>query len=285
MKKDAGSSDGILSFLGGNRKVGVNAGEKKESIFSNIGSAVRYTLILSMLFWWLPIIGQAIAGYVGGRVGGTPAKGMVATLMSVLIVLGAIAVLSSGIIRGFDFLNANPEQTAASVGEMSALLGSLLGSMLTFLHGFFDTMGLTTSMMINLYIITVVFGMVGGVISAQRSKEASRNAPVERVFMPRSLAAHVHGKKLGFEDFDDRLSIRRVKAPEQRVAIACNSLVRGTVAREEPKAISAGDVPVAVQDAEQRESPFTGLIHRAEKNDPEKERVRHNLSREDMEYV
>ncbi|MCL2607539.1 MAG: hypothetical protein FWD92_03150 [Methanomassiliicoccaceae archaeon] len=284
MGKGAENSDGLLSFLGGNRKVGVNAGEKKESVFSNIGSAIRYTLLLSMLFWWLPIIGQAIAGYVGGRVGGSPAKGMVATLMSVMIVMGAIAILSSGIIRGFGFLLADPEQTAASIGEMSAVLGSLLTTLLTFLQGFFDTMGLTTSMMINIYIITVVFGMVGGVISSQRSKEAKRSAPVERVFMPRSLAAYVHGKKLGFEDFDDRLSIQRSKVPERRVVV-CNSLVRSSVAREEPKAISAGSVPVAAQEAEQRESPFTGLIHRAEKNDPEKERTRHSLTREDMEYV
>src|SRR3989454_8696076 len=33
-------------------------------------SAMKYVLALSVLLWWLPTIGQMIAGYIGGRCAG-----------------------------------------------------------------------------------------------------------------------------------------------------------------------------------------------------------------------
>ncbi|HPP45635.1 MAG TPA: hypothetical protein PK446_07570, partial [Methanomassiliicoccaceae archaeon] len=30
-------------------------------------SAMKYTFALSLLLWWLPVFGQMVAGYVGGR--------------------------------------------------------------------------------------------------------------------------------------------------------------------------------------------------------------------------
>jgi hypothetical protein len=90
---------------------------------------------------------------------------------------------------------------------------------------------------------------------------------------------------LGYGNFDDRISIQQSKAPEQKVVVVHRSLARKASAREEPKALPAADVPQAAKEAEERESPFAGLIHRAEKNDPEKERARHSNSKEEMEYV
>ncbi|MCL2143038.1 MAG: hypothetical protein FWH44_02105 [Methanomassiliicoccaceae archaeon] len=291
MGKDPGDSAGILSFLGGNRKVGACAEEKKESIFGNIGAAIRYTLLLSMLLWWIPLLGQAVAGYVGGRKAGTPARGMAATLVAVLALMGVAMVISSGIIAGFDFLNTEPAELVTSLKMDFPLLGSLFGGIMWFLQNAFGIITGTTSMKLNIYIITVVFGLAGGTLADLHAKEAVRNMPEDggRVFIPRSLAAYVKGKKLGFENFDDRLSIQQSKIPEQQKIVTVHrSLVRGAAARSEkaiPAAASAAVAEtVAVQEAEQRESPFAGLIHRAEKNDPERERVRHDAA-EDMEYV
>jgi len=49
----------------------------------NFWSAVKYTFGLSLLLWWLPVFGQMIAGYVGGRRAGAPWKGMIAALLPV----------------------------------------------------------------------------------------------------------------------------------------------------------------------------------------------------------
>jgi len=288
---NAGDSAGILSFLGGNRKIGAGADEKKESMFANLGSALRITLLLSMLLWWLPLIGHAIAGYVGGRAAGTPARGAAVTLVAVMALMALAMVISSGLIGGFDFLNSNPEELVAAVGLDFPILGKLLSWILIFLQNAFGVVTGTTSMKLNIYVITVVFGMAGGTLASLHTKEVAKGKPDDggRIFIPRSLAAYVKGKKLGFDNFDDHLSIQQSKVPEQKIVTVHKSLVRGVTAREEPKAVAAGaaaaPVPVTVQEAEQRESPFAGLIHRAEKNDPEAERVRHRDPAEDMEYV
>jgi hypothetical protein len=288
--KEAGDGAGLLSFLGGKRKISAGAEDKKESLFGNIFGAIRWTLMLSMLLWWIPLIGQALAGYVGGRVAGTPARGMVATLMAALALIGVMMVISSGLIGGFDFLNTEPGELIVAVGMDFPLLGWLLTGILMFMQGFFSVFGATTSMKINVYIITVAFGLIGGILADRHAKEAAKASSENGGrFMPRSLAAYLKGKKLGYENFDDRLSMEQSKVPEQKIVTVHKTMVRKTTAREEPAALPAGagavTETVAVQEAEQRESPFAGLIHRAEKNDPEKERVRHSNSKEDMEYV
>ncbi|MCL2785920.1 MAG: hypothetical protein FWD81_01680 [Methanomassiliicoccaceae archaeon] len=286
MGKNTEDGAGFLSFLG-KRKVEVCTKDKKECVISNIFSAIRYTLLISMLLWWIPIVGQALAGYVGGRKAGTPARGMVATLASVLVLIGLMTIISSGIIGGLNFLNSEPRELVEAIGMDFPLLGWLLAGILWYMQAFFAFFGGTTSMKVNIYIITVVFGLIGGVIADQHAKEVARGAPKDtgRTFMPRSLAAYVQGKKLGFENFDDRLSIQRSKVPEQKIVTVHKTLVRKPAAREEPVALPAADATPAAQEAEQRESPFAGLIHRAEKNDPERERVRHGNSKEDLEYV
>ncbi|MDR2866078.1 MAG: hypothetical protein LBV13_01535 [Methanomassiliicoccaceae archaeon] len=287
MAKDDGNSVGLLSFMGGTRKIGVSAEGKKEGIFSNMFPAIRWTFMLSMLLWWIPIVGQATAGYIGGRTAGTPARGMVATLLVALALIGITIVLSSGVIAGFDFLNTDPGEAIAAIGMDFPLLGWILEGILWVLQGVCGTVLGSTSMKVNIYIITIVFGLIGGLTADMHRKEVVRSTPDEgkRVFMPRSLAAYLQGKKLGFGNFDDQLSMQASKVPEQKVVTIHKTLIRKPSAREEPAALPAADAPPAAQEAEQRDSPFAGLIHRAEKNDPEKERVRHSASKDDLEYV
>ncbi|MDR0778820.1 MAG: hypothetical protein LBE48_05240 [Methanomassiliicoccaceae archaeon] len=286
--KNNKGSVGHLSFLGGSRKIGVGAEKKKESLFGTMFSAMRWTIMISMLLWWFPFACQVLAGYIGGRKAGSSAKGMVSALLSALILIGVTVVISSGFIGGFDFLNTEPSEAIAALGMDFPLLGTVLEWMLLFLQGAMGTVTGTTSMKLNIYIITVVFGLIGGITAELRARETARKTPEEeggRRFMPRSLAAYVRGKKLGFENFDDRLSMQQSKAQEQpKIVTVHRSLVRRPTAVSEPAAIPA-EVSPAVQEAEERESPFAGLIHRAEKNDPEKERVRHSNSKDDTQYV
>ncbi|MDR0791298.1 MAG: hypothetical protein LBE47_02035 [Methanomassiliicoccaceae archaeon] len=287
MDKNTKGSAGPLSFLSGNRKIGVSTEEKKEGHFGSMFSAMRWTIMISLLLWWFPFVCQVLAGYVGGRRTGSPAKGMVAALMSAIIMIGVTTVISSGAIGGFDFLNTEPSVAIEALGMDFPLLGTILGWMLLFLQGALGTVTGTTSMMVNIYIITVVFGLIGGIVADMRKREAAHGAPKDggRIFMPRSLAAYVLGKKLGYENFDDRLSIQRSKVPEQKVVtVHRSSLVRKPTAVSEPTTVSV-EVSPAVQQAEDRESPFAGLIHREEKNDPEKERARHSSSKDDTQYV
>jgi len=51
--------------------------------------------LLSLLLWWIPVLGPAVAGYVGGRKAGTPLRGAVAALIPISVAFGAFAVLAS----------------------------------------------------------------------------------------------------------------------------------------------------------------------------------------------
>ena len=44
-------------------------------------SAVKYSFILTVLLWWLPVFGQMVAGFVSGRRAGKPWKGVLAALL------------------------------------------------------------------------------------------------------------------------------------------------------------------------------------------------------------
>ncbi|MCX6657291.1 MAG: hypothetical protein NTY62_01170, partial [Euryarchaeota archaeon] len=70
---------------------------KSSNVVFSFWSAAKYTLILSLMLWWLPMFGQMIAGYVGGRRAGGPWKGVAA---SIIPVVGLYAVMT-GFQTGF----------------------------------------------------------------------------------------------------------------------------------------------------------------------------------------
>jgi len=79
--------------------------------------AVKYTFVLTLLLWWLPIFGQMIAGYVGGRRAGSPIKAIVAAFVPVVAIYTIIYLFSSGIlpsqVNGFTI---NPELLFTNFG-------------------------------------------------------------------------------------------------------------------------------------------------------------------------
>lgn len=87
------------------------APEKKKG---RLGPAVGWMLVLSLLLFWLPILGMFIAGLVGGRKAGSVGMAIVAVLVPAAVVgllmfflataltgmpiLGAIAGFGSGVL-------------------------------------------------------------------------------------------------------------------------------------------------------------------------------------------
>lgn len=83
---------------------------------------------LAILIGWIPIVGSAIAGYVGGRKAGSPGRGFVAGLIPAVIVgvlVGLILTLFDlpviGTVTGFAItvwvaIEAIPLLIAAAVG-------------------------------------------------------------------------------------------------------------------------------------------------------------------------
>ena len=135
-------------------------------------SAAKYTFILSLLLWWLPIFGQMIAGYVGGRRAGTPNKGMLAALVPVIAIFALFSLADMG------YLPSTINGTGLSSGELVGaiaveipILEPYLNFIMNYLSSFLDAIQTTTSLRLDSYIITVAFAYVGGILADQTRKE------------------------------------------------------------------------------------------------------------------
>jgi hypothetical protein len=140
-------------------------------------SASKYVLILSLMLWWLPLFGQMIAGYVGGRRAGGPWKGVVAAILPVMCLWA--------VMTGFD-TGALPSHVGG-VAIAPAAVGSSLSTSVPFISpyiqfssdyvgSFVDALEGSSPYGINLYIITVAFAYVGGVLAEQNRREIEFNS-------------------------------------------------------------------------------------------------------------
>jgi len=145
---------------------------KKAKVTYSFWSAVKYTTILSFLLWWLPIFGQMIAGYVGGRRAGTPWKGALAALIPVIIIFAVLGGIDMGWIPttffGIDF---TPQAIMAAIGSYIPLIEPYLNFTMLYLDSFLAAIQSTTSLRLDSYIITVAFAYIGGILSDQTRRE------------------------------------------------------------------------------------------------------------------
>jgi len=124
---------------------------------NNTMTGAVWTFILSVLLFWLPLIGYAVAGFVGGRKAGSPGRGFVAVLIPsiTIFIMGAIIL---GIQGGI-----------APIAEVS---GSFETAGKDIFPGFFtllETLDLNAAG--NAVSILIPFGLIGGLIAQQNSRE------------------------------------------------------------------------------------------------------------------
>ena len=140
----------------------------------SIGSAVRYVFVLSLLLWWLPTIGQMIAGYVGGRRAGGPWRGVVAAILPVAV----IVALAWGWDRGYlapylGGLAAVPSTLGQAVSAAVPPATPYVDFVLAYFAAFVGALKATLSMGTNGYLVTVVFAYIGGILADQARREAA----------------------------------------------------------------------------------------------------------------
>lgn len=98
----------------------------------SIGSAILWMFVLSLLLFWLPIIGPLIAGFVGGRKAGNVGDAILAVILPALV-FGAVLFFIASVLTGLPvvgfFAGAGGVVLAlAHVGPL--LLGAILGAVL-----------------------------------------------------------------------------------------------------------------------------------------------------------
>jgi hypothetical protein len=109
------------------------AGEKAMGKKGSLGGAMAWMFVLSLLLFWLPLLGMFIAGLVGGRKAGGVGTALAAVLLPAVVVAGVMFLLATaltgmpvlGVIAGFGtgvliVANVVPLLAGAVVGGLLA---------------------------------------------------------------------------------------------------------------------------------------------------------------------
>ena len=135
-------------------------------------SAAKYVLILSLILWWLPMFGQMIAGYVGGRRAGGPWKGVAAAIVPVVGIFGVMTAFEQGWFPShIGGIAIAPAAIGAALTNGIPFLSPYLQFSQEYVGSFVDTLAGASPYGINTYVLTVAFAYVGGVLAEQNRRE------------------------------------------------------------------------------------------------------------------
>jgi hypothetical protein len=145
---------------------------RSSKVVYSFWSASKYVLILSLMLWWLPMFGQMIAGYVGGRRAGGPWKGVAASIVPVVCLYAVLTGFDSG------FLPSHALGVAIAPSAIGAALTHSIPFVSPYLQFSSDYIGSFVNMLegaspygINVYVLTVAFAYIGGVLAEQNRRE------------------------------------------------------------------------------------------------------------------
>jgi hypothetical protein len=98
----------------------------------SIGSAMTWMFLLSILLFWIPLVGAFIAGFVGGRKAGTLGNALAAVFLPGIVVgiaLFFLATLLTGVPL-FGFLAGAGGLVLCFAHVAPLLLGAILGALI-----------------------------------------------------------------------------------------------------------------------------------------------------------
>ncbi len=145
---------------------------KSSNVVYSFWSASKYVLILSLMLWWLPMFGQMIAGYVGGRRAGGPWKGVAASIIPVVALYAVMTGFDSGVLPSHVFgVAIAPAAIGASLSNNVPFISPYIKFSSEYLGSFVDALAGSSPYGINTYVLTVAFAYVGGVLAEQNRRE------------------------------------------------------------------------------------------------------------------
>ena len=116
----------------------------------NILSGMWYVFILSCLLWWLPVFGQMIAGYIGGRRAGSPTKGILVAIIPIFIIMLLFIGMDIGVLPFLVALAQIPSMVMNGIQSLSPHAAAYMG-------GIFEGLEPLIGINANGFLIVIVF--------------------------------------------------------------------------------------------------------------------------------
>jgi len=265
----------------GNKKAKLSLGsradkskkEKESGGPFSLRSAFLITALLTVFLWWLPVLGQMIAGYVGGRKSGSAVKGVVVT-GSVVCIFVAVALMLS--LAGFSFTDAQESITGTMLSGFP-VLADIVTTISEYATAFFLSLGTTEAACLVVAVTTVIFGLIGGILAGQAGREREyRTSSVSSApsSSARSVEAFKNGRSAGFGSFEEYSPVRATQASNTSGSSSGTPIVRRQPARDvqEPQ-------PVA-----EARSPLSSVLEMAGNVQPREKPVP-VATKDDFEYI
>jgi hypothetical protein len=143
----------------------------------NILSGMWYVFILSCLLWWLPVFGQMIAGYIGGRRAGSPTKGILVAIIPVFIIMLLFIGMDVGVLPFLVSLAQVPGMIMNGLQSISPNAAAYVG-------GIFEGLQPLVGLNANGFLIVIVFGLIGGMMADMNKKEIAKATGDGNMFGP-----------------------------------------------------------------------------------------------------
>ncbi len=145
---------------------------RSSKVVYSFWSASKYVLILSLMLWWLPMFGQMIAGYVGGRRAGGPWKGVAASIVPVVCLYAVVTGFDTGFLPTHAFgVAIAPAAVGASLMHSIPFISPYLQFSSDYIGSFVSMLEGSSPYGINVYVLTVAFAYIGGVLAEQNRRE------------------------------------------------------------------------------------------------------------------
>jgi len=240
--------------------------EEEKKVFRfrdhNLIKGMWYVFILSCLLWWLPLFGQMIAGYIGGRKAGSPSKGIFVAIVPVLVIFLLIVGMDMGYLPFLGTLAEIPNMIRSSIHSFSPGAAA-------YLTGIYNNLLPLVGLNGSGFFIIVVFALIGGMMAEMNKREilqATGNAPFYDAFLGKfsgaglskladmvaerviwTLSTIDYGSRnllgrtyrepyaIGFED------LRRLPAPSTAYMSEINATKPVTIQHMEPESYGYGD--------------------------------------------
>lgn len=154
---------------------------RKKGPYSFWGS-MKYTFLLSLMLWWIPLFGPMIAGYVGGRKAGNQWRGALAAVIPVAAIwIISLIVISSAEFPELQNLFTLPALILYGFGTIIPPIAPYMQFLVDYLVAFVVALQQTAVMGFNGYLITIIFAYIGGLVAAQVYQERKVQAQEEPV--------------------------------------------------------------------------------------------------------
>jgi hypothetical protein len=135
-------------------------------------SAAKYTFILTVLLWWLPVFGQMIAGYVGGRRAGSPGRAVLAALFPLIFIFAISMAFDTGLIpTELNGIVIDPGALMNGAGQNIPFVGPYLAFVTMYIDSWMGAIQSITLLKVDNYLITIAFAYIGGIIADQTRRE------------------------------------------------------------------------------------------------------------------